>query len=196
MELESTQVGSNPDPSPRPPIHVGSEATRVKSCKSQRDCFAARLKKAYKQAMSKWEDEYECPACRFHLGLLLRPQRPPERSAGSTGWNGNLGVVLFTSFHHPNVMIYDDFLPTFHKIHSMFLHSMLLRCCVAPYTVGYTERCPTSHHRSTLRLCRPQCGGHLIHLMDSRMWPGILQHFTTFTGLRSFTCQILMIFRE
>ena len=61
LELESTQVGSNQDPSPRPPIHVGSEATRVKSCKSQRDCFAARLKKAYKQAMSKWEDEYECP---------------------------------------------------------------------------------------------------------------------------------------
>lgn len=85
-------------------------------------------------------------------GILLRPQR---RSI----WKDRLvplDSLKFRSgtFHHPNVMIYDDFLPTFHKIHSMFLHSMLLRCCVAPYTVGYTERCPTSYHRSTLRLCR------------------------------------------
>lgn len=164
--------------------------------KSQRDCFAARLKKAYKQAMSKWEDEYECPACRFHLGLLLRPQRPPERSAGSTGWNGNLGVVLFTSFHHPNVMIYDDFLPTFHKIHSKF-HVSSFDASPLLCSSVYCRL-----HRA-LPLVAPS--QYLASLQATVRWTShtshgfqdVARYFTTFYNFHgSFTCQILMIFRE
>ena len=83
----------------------------------------ARLKKAYKQAMSKWEDEYECPTelspgwggskwweqrylCQTRLLLdcmSLRQEScwgPKDAASGKIGWfhwiHWNSGVVLFT----------------------------------------------------------------------------------------------------
>ena len=85
-------------------------------------------------------------------GILLRPQRRSIRKDRLVP----LDSLKFRSgtFHHPNVMIYDDFLPTFHKIHShvsSFDASPLL--CSSVYCRLH-RALPTSYHRGTLRLCR------------------------------------------